>query len=89
MYLDTIQVTTIISVVLSTITVTLKCFEDDIKIYGKVKCEIRKKSAKGVRKGTSFPLTTPLSLSFPPSPPLSTPATQAHLYVSRRSRPDL
>ena len=41
MYLDTIQLTAGISVVLSTITVTLKCFQDDIKIYGKVKCEIR------------------------------------------------
>ena len=53
MYLDTIQLTAGISVGLSTITVTLKCFQDEIKIYGKVKCEIRKKSAKGVRKGTS------------------------------------
>ena len=53
MYLDTIQLTAGISVVLSTITVTLKCFQDDIKIYRKVKSEIRKKSAKGVRKGAS------------------------------------
>ena len=51
MYLDTIQLTAGISVGLSTITVTLKCFQDEIKIYRKVKSEIRKKSAKGVRKG--------------------------------------
>ena len=87
MYLDTILLTTGISVGLSTITVTLKCFQDDIKIYRKVKCEIRKKARKGYGKGRLLPsstLSTPLSLSFPPTPPLpspSTPATQTHHYM--------
>ena len=65
MYLDTSQLTAGISVGLTTKTVSLKCFKDDIKIYRKVKCELRKKSAKELREGTSP--------SFLPSPLLSLP----------------
>ena len=49
------------------------------------KGEGREKSAKvGKRKGSSFPNPPPFSI--PPYPlPLSTPATQAKLYINGRS----